>query len=162
MRYHEYAYHHYEYNYHHYESVTLNTVCTKTANPIYVSATTLLSFMLYNSGPGHMLSTPPPRILGMHCPTTISNDSLYRRCDTRPLSEMVTDARWRMLGHVLCIPSDTPAQLATPFAFKGATEYKKRRGRHQTNFLATIRADLSRHQLKLQCKEDIHNLREQA
>ena len=61
-----------------------------------------------------------------------------------------------MLGHVVRMPTDTPAQLAMQFALKGATEYKGRCGRHQTNgVLETIRADLSRYQLELQSEADI-------
>ena len=77
-------------------------------------------------------------ILGIRWPHTISNELLYRRCDTRPLSETVTEACWRMLGHVLHVPSDTPAQLAMQFALEGAKEYKGRCSRHQTNLLETI------------------------
>ena len=101
-------------------------------------------------------------ILGISWPTTISNEHLYIRCDARPLSELVTEARWRMAGHVLRMATDTPAQLAMRFALQGAMEYKGRRGRHQTNLLETIRADLSKHQLKLQCEADIKILTEQA
>lgn len=84
-------------------------------------------------------------IIGISWPNTISNELLYRRCDTRLLSEMVTEACCRMLGHVLHMPTDTPAQLAMQLALKGVTEYKGRRGRHQTNLLETIRADLRTH-----------------
>ena len=63
-------------------------------------------------------------LLGIRWPNTISNELLYIRCDTWPLSDMETEARWRLLGHVLCMPTDTPAQLAMQFALKRATEYK--------------------------------------
>ena len=53
-----------------------------------------------------------------YCPA-ISNELLYRRCDTQPLLEMVAEARWKMLGHVLHLPTDTPAQLAMLFALNG-------------------------------------------
>ena len=47
-------------------------------------------------------------ILDIHWPhNTISNEALYKQCNTRPTSEMVKEARWNMLGHVLCIFSST-------------------------------------------------------
>ena len=133
----------------------------------------VVSIMLYNCGSwavpqsvlGHLDKCHRRHlrsILGIRWPTTISNEHLYIRCDARPLSELVTEARWRMTGHVLRMATDTPAQLAMRFALQGAMEYKGRRGRHQTNLLETIRADLSKHQLKLQCEADIKTLTEQA
>ena len=44
-------------------------------------------------------------ILGLCWPNTISNELLYRRCDTQLLSEIVSEAHWRMQGHVLCMPT---------------------------------------------------------
>ena len=133
----------------------------------------VVSIMLYNCGswtvPKSVLShldkchrSHLRSILDIHWPNTISNGLLYRRCDTRPLSEIVKEAHWRMLGHILRMPTDTPAQLAIQFALKEATEYKGRRGRHQTNLLETIRADLRRHQLELQSDADMRILRELA
>ena len=49
---------------------------------------------------------------------TISNELLYR--------SMVAEARWKMLGHVLHMQTDTPAQLPMLFALNGASEYKRR------------------------------------
>ena len=132
-----------------------------------------MSIMLYNCGswavPTSVLSHLDKchrrhlrSILGIRWPNTISSELLYSRCDTRLLSEIVTEARLRMLGQVLCMPTDTPAQPAMEFVFKGATEYKGRCGCHQTNLLETIRADLSRHQLELQGEADVKILRELA
>ena len=81
---------------------------------------------------------------------------------THPLSERVTEARWRMLGHILHMPSHTPGQLALKFAVTDATKYKGRRGRHQTNLPDIIRADLSKHQLKLQWEADLKFLQKLA
>ena len=61
-----------------------------------------------------------------------------------------------------CIPSHTPAQLALKFAVTDATKYKGRRGRHRTNLLDIIRADLSKHQLKLQWEADLTFLQKLA
>ena len=61
-----------------------------------------------------------------YCPA-ISNELLYRRCDTQPLLEMVAEARWKMLGHVLHLPTDTPVQLAMLFALNGGGGMKVRK-----------------------------------
>ena len=67
-------------------------------------------------------------ILGIHWPhSTISNEALYKRCKTRPPSEMAADARWKMLGHVLRMNQDAPAQNALLYAVEGAQKYKGRR-----------------------------------
>ena len=73
---------------------------------------------------------------------------------------MVTEAHWRILGHVLYAIRHI-SWLAMQFALKRAAEYKGRRGRHQTNLLGIIRSDLSRHvhQLELQNAADIKTQR---
>ena len=40
----------------------------------------------------------------------ISNKTLYKRCNTIPLSIRVTKSRLKMLGHILCSPENSPAQ----------------------------------------------------
>ena len=63
-------------------------------------------------------------------------------CNTTPLSMKVTKQRWAMFGHVLRMPTDTPAQKALEFAVVGANKYKARKGRHCTNLLSLLRSDL--------------------
>ena len=68
-------------------------------------------------------------ILGIHWPhSTISNDALNRRCNTSPLSEMVAEARWNMLGHVLRMDQSAPARNALQYAVEGAKTYSGRHG----------------------------------
>jgi len=70
----------------------------------------------------------------------ISNESLYKRCNSVKLSERVSKARWRLLGHILRSAEDTPAALA--FKFAVTTECKGRRGRPRKNLFTTIENDL--------------------
>lgn len=72
----------------------------------------------------------------------ISNKALYKMCNTTPLSVKVAKQRWAMFGHVLRMPTDTPAQKALEFAVVGANKYKARKGRHCTNLLSLLRSDL--------------------
>ena len=98
-------------------------------------------------------------ILGIRWPSTISNNQLYACCNSQPLSVTVQERRWRMLGHVLRMPQDTPAQLALHFAVEGSQIQKGGRGRHQTNLLDTIKSDLKHHQIALKCVDDIKTVR---
>ena len=41
-------------------------------------------------------------IIGITYPNIIRNETLYKRCEVVPLSERVTRARWRRLGHIFC------------------------------------------------------------
>ena len=81
-------------------------------------------------------------ILKIHYPICISNTTLYQRCNTRPLSERVTVARWKMFGHILRSQSNAPAMMAIKFALFGTSDLKGRRGRPQTNLLTVLKNDL--------------------
>ena len=84
-------------------------------------------------------------ITGHHWPDSIiSNEALYKMCDTVPLSTRVAQQRWSMFSHVLRMPQETPAQKALEFAISGANKYRARTGRHCTNLLGVLRADLKR------------------
>ncbi|KAL6459666.1 hypothetical protein MHYP_G00314250 [Metynnis hypsauchen] len=73
----------------------------------------------------------------------ISNRALYEKCECEPLSRKVERQRWSMLGHILRMEMETPARRALEFAVVGAKErYQGRRGRHCTNLLELIRADI--------------------
>ena len=133
----------------------------------------VVSVMLYNCGrwaaPQSIFSTLDKchrrhlrSILRIHWPNTISNELLYSRCNTHPLSAMVRESRWRMLGHVLRMPPDTTAQQALQFAVIGAQQFKGRRGRHQTNLLETIHTDLRSVNRRLANDSNIARLREEA
>ena len=69
------------------------------------------------------------QILKMTYPIIITNKALYERCGVRPLSERVTYARWKMLGHVLRSDCSSPAQRALQFAVGAFNSMKGRVGR---------------------------------
>ena len=52
-------------------------------------------------------------LLGIKWPQCISNKVLYQRCQCEPLSIKITEARWRLFGHVLRMPQNVPAQTVT-------------------------------------------------
>ena len=84
------------------------------------------------------------QILKIRYPTTITNKKLYEVTSTTALSERVKVARWKMFGHILRSPQNSPAALSLAFAVHGSSSLKGRRGNHQTNLLKTIRKDISR------------------
>ena len=99
-------------------------------------------------------------ILNYKWPNIISNKNLYKRCnDCRPLTKRVEETRWRMLGHILRSPENTPAQLALSYAIDGATLHKSRRGRHQINLYNVLKNDLNARNLRLNDINDLFNLR---
>ena len=110
-------------------------------------------------------------ILNIRWPATITNIKLYDLCNITALSTRVKVARWRMFGHILRSPENSPAALALSFAVVGSKSHKGRRGAHKMNLLKTIRKDLSitatikgssYTTLTLKSQEDIDYLRELA
>ena len=103
------------------------------------------------------------KVMGVKWPARISNEKLYQVTGVRSLSVRVEEMRWRMLGHVLRLDRDTPAQRALDFAFgKRVKDMNARKGRPQTNLLSTITRDLERRGMKLSCKRDLNILRKAA
>ena len=89
----------------------------------------------------------------------ISNEALYRRCKTTPLSERVAHARWKMLGHILRSSSNSPAQLALYFNIECNSSMRGRVGRHQTNLFNVISKDLTDRNIFIVNTEDLFELR---
>ena len=83
------------------------------------------------------------QIVGIHWPHRISNTALYRRCRCHPISEDVKSARWRLFGHVLRMPRDTPAQQAIDYYFADTGDATSR-GRARTSLPTALSADLRR------------------
>ena len=102
------------------------------------------------------------QILNYRYPYIISNKTLYERTNTVPLTERVLLSRWRMLGHVLRLPENSPAQAAMCFAVDEGTRCKSRIGRHQTNLFSVIRDDLNKRGIMLNNLCDLYELRSLA
>ena len=97
----------------------------------------------------------------------ISNNQLYKRCDTRPLTERVHSSRWKMLGHILRYEDDAPALLAlkfSVFAEENKHLFKGRLGAPCMNLLNVFRIDLKKRKINNNLKSisDLYNLRELA
>ena len=96
--------------------------------------------------------------IGVHWPNRISNVALYHRCQSRPISESIITARWRLFGHVLRMLRDAPAQRAIDHYFAD-TEAATFRGRPRTPLPTTLCSDLRRIGRTLRQPADIVALR---
>ena len=95
--------------------------------------------------------------------TTISNNSLYKKCEQTPLSLEVLQARWRLFGHVLRRDPSIPANKAMVFYFHDNA--KRARGRPITTLPLTLNNDLKRLQnrsISLTSQKDLDTLRKIA
>ena len=92
----------------------------------------------------------------------MSNETLYKRCNTTPLSIRAALSRWKMLGHVMRLPENSPAQSSLCFAVDCMNKLPGRIGRHRVNLLQIIRSDLNVRGIELNVYKDIVKLRELA
>jgi len=99
-------------------------------------------------------------LLGIHYPAVITNEELYHRTQSRPLSDIVTDRRLRMAGHVLRMETNTPPQLAMASYFLG--DAKPVRGRPKLTLATTLSNNLSDIGMPLKKPQDLTACREQA
>lgn len=85
------------------------------------------------------------RILNIKWPEKISNEDLYERCRTRPVSHKIIHQRWNLFGHILRRDTDIPAQTAmTEYFRKGQSN--KYRGRPPTSLPTILNKDIKTYQ----------------
>ena len=60
----------------------------------------------------------------------VTNEQLYKRCNSKPISLQVVDARWRLFGHTLRLHEDTPARMSMAYYF--VKDLPGRKGNHTT------------------------------
>ena len=68
------------------------------------------------------------RVLGISMIDKISNTELYAQSHVLPASLQVMHARWRMFGHTLRMPADTPARKAMIYNFTKEVDIAGRQG----------------------------------
>ena len=88
------------------------------------------------------------RLTQVFYPNHISNRALYIKCDSHPISWDVTQARLNLLGHVIWLPPQSPAQATLDLYVMPPklSEMKGRVGRHQTGLITVIKEELPRQQ----------------
>ena len=114
--------------------------------------TLVLPILLYNSGTWGVNQTELNgldsfhrhqlrKLLGIKWEDKVSNKQLYTRCQCGPISKNIIAARRRLLGHILRLDLNTPAQVAMQEYFRpGGPKY---RGRPPSNLPNTIDKDLA-------------------
>jgi len=101
------------------------------------------------------------RILaGYRWPKRIRNEALYRLTKSRPLSMGIQQSRLRLLGHCLCMPTDTLARLGLSATV--STNLKGRRGRPPKCLLSTLRTDMDKVGLNTRNMKGLEGLHKHA
>ena len=96
----------------------------KTSTKIKLYKSLVKSILLYNCGTWALTLTEEERlnayhrkqlkkILNIRYPKKITNKSLYKICQEKPLSLQILSARWSLFGHILRRDKDIPANKAT-------------------------------------------------
>ena len=100
--------------------------------------------------------------LNIYYPTKISNKTLYKKCNEKPLSTHILESRWRLFGHILRRNEEIPANKAMELYFH-RTEKRFRR-RPTTTLPVIINKDLLQIQdnLSLKSTDDLKHLRSLA
>ena len=80
-------------------------------------------------------------LLGIKWPQRIRNSALYERCQCESLSSLIRKNRWRLFGHILRLPDNTPAKLSMIHYFK-STE-RKWRGRPRITLPLRLAEDMA-------------------
>ncbi|XP_065180226.1 uncharacterized protein LOC135810663 [Sycon ciliatum] len=132
----------------------------------------IVPILLYNCGTWGLTAATEERLdsfhrrqlrslIGVRWPQCISNINVYSRCGAEPISATVKRARWRLMGHVLRLPGDTPAVMAMKAYF--VCREGSFRGRPRTTLVTTLSKDLEKKNMgKLKTAADLDSLRSTA
>ena len=80
------------------------------------------------------------RTIGIKWPDKITNEDLYERCRTKPISDKIVEQRWQLFGHILRRDENIPAQVAMTEYFQCTST--KNVGRPPTSLPITLNQDL--------------------
>ena len=83
------------------------------------------------------------QVIDVYYPHRIKSKKLYEITNTRPLTIDITQARWKMFGHVLRMDENTPARKATKYYFQ-VPQAAKYRGRKRATIVSTLNRDIER------------------
>ena len=86
------------------------------------------------------------RILKIFWPNTISNEDLRNKAGVTPLSEVIAARRWRWLGHVCRMTTDSLPRTALRWTPQG----KRLKGRPKETWRRTVEKDLKTRGLTLE------------
>lgn len=99
------------------------------------------------------------RVIGVRFPDVMANEDVYRITGAESISSLALRTRWRLFGHILRLPSDTPAKRAMRAFFLAPAFLKHRKGKSEQTLPTTLAADLKateeRHGCCLKSAEDL-------
>ena len=72
---------------------------------------------------------------------TVRNKKLYKITEEQPISLEITKRRWKLFGHILRLPEDTPAQISMIHYFT-PTNNKRFKGRARITLPKTLDNDI--------------------
>ena len=81
------------------------------------------------------------KVMGIKWPHKISNRTLYEKTGIRPLSQIIRERRWRLLGHIMSLPAECPARRAMRYFFEERSN-RKFPGRKRTTIVTTLNKDI--------------------
>lgn len=129
-----------------------NEVSLKTKVRLYNAY--VKSILTYNAGTWAITNTEEKVLDSLHrrhlrilanirYPEKISNTNIYKKCHiSKSLSSEITEARWRLFGHVLRLSDDTPAQIAMMHYFNCVSQPSDFLGRPRTTVPLRLNSDL--------------------
>jgi hypothetical protein len=82
-------------------------------------------------------------ICRIHYPTIISNERLYRTCNSEPISTFALKQRWRLFGHVRRLPKRSSAQTAIRTYYDLARLFAQYPGKIKTALPSLLENDLA-------------------
>ncbi|GFS26594.1 hypothetical protein ElyMa_001723700 [Elysia marginata] len=98
------------------------------------------------------------KILNIKFPVKITNKSLYKKCQEKPLSLQILESRWKLFGHILRRQRDIPANKATRAYFIQCG--KNHRGRPRTTLPTVLNRDLALidHEIRLHSSDELDKI----
>ena len=145
----------------------------KTSTKIKLYKSLIKPILLYNCGTWALTPSQEEtlnayhrkqlkKILNIRYPEKITNKSLYRICQEKPLSLQILSARWSLFGHILRRDKDIPANKATRTYF--IPHGKKFRGRPKTTLPIVFNKDLAliKRPIRLTSSKDLAKITELA
>ena len=87
------------------------------------------------------------RILIVFWPNTISNEDLYARTSSSPITHQIKRHRWRWIGHVLRLHTDAIARVALRWTPQG----KRSVGRPGETWQRTVEVEMKQQGLSFAC-----------
>ena len=134
----------------------------KHCNLDFTTPLLYLSSLTYHMGTWDLTQAESARLDSFHCtqlkhllgikwPQRISNKVFYQRCQCEPLSIKITEARWRLFGHVLRMPQNVPAQITNDRLERTTMDYTTNGAQYQPTEL---------YYLQLYSRVDLEHLRQ--